>query len=306
MTTPTRRPLLCTLMVLLCATPAVADVGVQVPLPLLGGRLPTLPAPAVPAGAAIATASGPIAPLLLAPGVAPTPSPSPRVSDAQCAGVTPLECMVWEPAAQSEAPQAVPAAAGATVQILAAATPAQAGSLRAPGFGTWLFREETVIRWPRTPGAGYYNVQVYLGRRRVINAWPVGTRLRVPEPAIDQGRYYSWMVWPGFGPRDRAAYGPPLGRSVFGVILRPRVRYRTVAAGGVAGEVRPHVPFGRLRLRAPRALRSRVPAVIQLDVRGGFRLPLSRAEARRVRPVLVDRGPSPPAGLLGIRRARGE
>ena len=303
---PRRLLALSVLGALAAAGPAAADVAVHVPLPLLGGRLPTLPPPAVPAGAAIATASGPIAPLLLAPGVPPSPSPSPRVSDAQCAGVTPLECMIWEPAAQSEAPQVIPAAAGGAVPVLAAATPEQVGSLRSPDFGTWLLREQTVIRWPRTPGAGYYNVQVYLGRRRVINAWPTGTRLRVPEPAIDQGRYYSWMVWPGFGPRDRAAYGPPLGRSVFGVILRPRIRYRTVAAGGVAGEVRPHVPFGRLRLRAPRALSGRVPALVQLDRRGRFRLPLSRAEARRVRPLLVDRGPSPPAGLLGVRRPPGE
>ena len=55
------------------------------------------------------------------------------------------------------------------------------GGLRFPGPADWLPWQQPTLRWNATPGAGYYNVQVFRGQRRVLNAWSPDTRLRVPD-----------------------------------------------------------------------------------------------------------------------------
>jgi hypothetical protein len=143
-------------------------------------------------------------------------------------------------------------------------------------------------------------VQVFRGERRVLNAWTDATRLRVPRGVLRQGRAYVWTVWPGSGPRRAARYAAPIGRSTFAVTLRPRIVFRTPGTGrGTVAEVRPHIPFGTLRLTRPAGLSRRVPPTVTIDRRGRFSLPISSRSAERLGAILTDRGPMPPVGLRG-------
>jgi len=71
-----------------------------------------------------------------------------------------------------------------------------------------------VLAWPVVGRASYYDVQVYRGRRKVFEAWPVTARLVLPSSWVFRGRayrltrgIYTWYVWPGLGPRAAADYG---------------------------------------------------------------------------------------------------
>jgi hypothetical protein len=84
-----------------------------------------------------------------------------------------------------------------------------------------------MLRWATVRGAGYYNVQLYRGSRKVLSAWPGASRLQLHVRWNFRGRrerlvpgVYHWFVWPGRGPRSRASYGPMVGRSSFAVVRR--------------------------------------------------------------------------------------
>ena len=174
------------------------------------------------------------------------------------------------------------------------------GGLRFPGPADWLPWQRPTLRWTPAPGAGYYNVQIFRGTRRVMNAWSEDTRLRVPEGVLRQGRSYVWVVWPASGPRRAARYGTAVGRSTFAVTLRPRLVFHRPGSGrGTVAEVRPHIPFGTLHLRRPGTLSARVPRTVTLDARGRFVLPISTRAAERLGAALTGRGPTPPVGLRG-------
>jgi hypothetical protein len=68
------------------------------------------------------------------------------------------------------------------------------------------------LRWRPVPRAAYYNVQLWLRGRKVLSTWPAGPSLRLPR--LRAGTY-TWLVWPGVGPRARHRYGPLIGRSSF-------------------------------------------------------------------------------------------
>lgn len=313
-----RRPaVLLTAAALALPGTAVADVPVRVPTPFLGGPIWTPPA-------------------VDTPQVTGRPSPAPEALSDTCRGADPGDCLVLGPAAETDAaPLPVPgpggigtpgdgtgvetdpapdedtpdddgAARSLEVPAMPAAPPAGGdlaaayGDLVHPAAADWLMWQRPVLRWRARPGAGHYNVQIFRGPRRVLNAWTSATRLRVPRGVLDQGRSYVWAVWPGAGPRRTARYGPPVGRSTFAVTLRPRIVFRTPGAGrGTAGQVRPRIPFATIRLTRPRGLAGRVPAVVTLDRRGRLVLPISSRAAERLSAVLVDRGPAPPVGLRG-------
>ena len=116
---------------------------------------------------------------------------------------------------------------------------------------------------------------------------------------LKQGRTYVWVVWPANGPRRQASFALPVGRSTFAVTLRPRIVFRIRGRRAVNAEVRPHIPFGTLRLRRPDGLRARVPSVVTISRRGRFNLPISKRAAERLGAGLLDRGPEPPVGLRG-------
>jgi hypothetical protein len=82
-----------------------------------------------------------------------------------------------------------------------------------------------VLRWIASPGATYYNVQLYRGSKKVLSVWPRGNHLKMVRRWRFAGRrerllpgVYHWFVWPGRGPRRRAEYGPLIGRSSFVVV----------------------------------------------------------------------------------------
>jgi hypothetical protein len=93
--------------------------------------------------------------------------------------------------------------------------------LRSPRNGA-IVKVPPLLLWAGVPRATYYNVQVYRGSQKVLSAWPSRSRLRMRPRWVYQGRAfrmrkgaYRWWVWPGFGPRSKAAYGQLLGTGTF-------------------------------------------------------------------------------------------
>jgi hypothetical protein len=90
--------------------------------------------------------------------------------------------------------------------------PAAGASVVAPPLLTW-----TPVR-----RASYYNVQLFLGRHKVLSAWPVRPTLQLQSSwrfgghtyRLVPGRY-RWYVWPGFGARSARRFGPLVGRRSF-------------------------------------------------------------------------------------------
>jgi hypothetical protein len=308
---------------------ASADVEIEVPRGMLGGPIwaplpaltpdgvvpgPGRPSLAPPAGAGPCRGAAPGDCLVVGPGaeleVVPLPLPGPGVVGVPEDGTgvetdpppdedTP-EGVAEDPpegAVEQEAPAPpVPAVAPGPLELRRAF-----GRLLRPGPSDWLAWQRTTLVWRPVAGADYYNVQVFRGRRRVLNAWSADTRLPVPRGVLRQGRTYVWVVWPAAGPRRAARYGLPVGRSTFAVTLRPRIVFHRAGARGraVSAEVRPRIPFGTLRLRRPAGLARRVPAAVTIGRGGRFALPISKRAAERLGAVLVDRGPTPPVGLRG-------
>jgi hypothetical protein len=76
--------------------------------------------------------------------------------------------------------------------------------------------------WVASPGAHYYNVQLFRGAVKMLSVWPTKTSLALPRGWKYRGRRYRltqgtyrWYVWPGVGPKADAKYGPLLGASTF-------------------------------------------------------------------------------------------
>jgi hypothetical protein len=76
-----------------------------------------------------------------------------------------------------------------------------------------------LLRWSKVQGADYYNVQLLRDDKKVLSAWPTRARLQLKRRWEFEGRVrrmrpgtYEWNVWPGYGPRRRANYGPQIGR----------------------------------------------------------------------------------------------
>jgi len=70
-----------------------------------------------------------------------------------------------------------------------------------------------ILRWGRFRGAGYYNVQLFRGSRRIYAAWPTTHQVGLPKTwkwskhrfRLTPGRYH-WFVWAGLGARALAHY----------------------------------------------------------------------------------------------------
>jgi hypothetical protein len=102
------------------------------------------------------------------------------------------------------------------------ATPT-AAALLAPADGARVSAKRPVtLVWRTVAGASYYNVQVFRGGQKVLSTWPKRARVRLPRAwRYGNHRYrlipgtYRWYVWPGFGARSAAKYGPLLGEQTF-------------------------------------------------------------------------------------------
>ena len=93
--------------------------------------------------------------------------------------------------------------------------------LTSPRAGARL-RRPPLLDWASVPKATYYNVQLYLGSRKVFTAWPGRSSLRLKQTwpyqgglnRLKAGRYH-WFVWPGFGRRSKVDYGDLIGQASF-------------------------------------------------------------------------------------------
>jgi hypothetical protein len=79
-----------------------------------------------------------------------------------------------------------------------------------------------LLRWTSVRGAGYYNVQLFRGKRKILSAWPRLARLQLERRWRYEGRRhglapgrYRWYVWPGKGPRAANRYGERIGARSF-------------------------------------------------------------------------------------------
>ncbi|HEY1594003.1 MAG TPA: hypothetical protein VGF74_01305, partial [Thermoleophilaceae bacterium] len=81
-----------------------------------------------------------------------------------------------------------------------------------------------LLTWKKVKRARYYNVQLYLGRTKVMSKWPHTASLQIPPTWHYRGKtytltpgHYRWYVWPGFGSVSAHRYGDRIGRSSFRV-----------------------------------------------------------------------------------------
>ena len=286
------------------ASAAAADVRISVPSSLLGGRvapgnpLPP-PDPSDPPvdpndrdAGEIDLADPDFWPLVWPSEAAAIAAPAEVVFDCD-EDTNPTSCGIWGDDATTLSP------AGANVHAAGDPVPPSTTNpsrrLR-PAIGTWMVSQTPRLSWTPTSGASHYNVQIYLGSKRVASAWTTRPELVVPPRVIDQGRYYMWSVWPATGPRTRPTFGEQIGRSVFGVVLRPRVVFRATA-NGVRGEVRPRIPGGVLRVSGPADLMRRVPTRVRISPASRIVLRVSLRDAERLTFRLLDVGQRPPKGL---------
>src|SRR5262249_52157988 len=98
-------------------------------------------------------------------------------------------------------------AAGHVVRRTAYATPRRV--LCAPRPGARLgVHTRPLLSWRAARKASYYNVQLWVDRRKVGSWWPSRARLRLPSRWSSGGKVqrlergtYVWYVWPGRGSR---------------------------------------------------------------------------------------------------------
>jgi hypothetical protein len=94
-------------------------------------------------------------------------------------------------------------------------------ALLAPRGGARVTKPPLLV-WRRVARAGYYNVQLFRGKQKILSAWPTRTRLRLRARWKFSGRVrrltpgaYRWYVWPGYGVPSARKYGQLLGQSTF-------------------------------------------------------------------------------------------
>jgi hypothetical protein len=70
-----------------------------------------------------------------------------------------------------------------------------------------------ILRWGPVRGAGYYNLQLFRGSKRIYSVWPTRHQVGLPTGWRWSGRHfaltpgrYRWYVWAGFGDRKLARY----------------------------------------------------------------------------------------------------
>ena len=93
--------------------------------------------------------------------------------------------------------------------------------LLAPADGA-LLAGPPLLRWTKVRRADYYNVQLRRDGVKVLSRWPTEARLQLADRWRFAGRIphlvpgsYRWDVWPGFGRRVAATYGPRIGARSF-------------------------------------------------------------------------------------------
>jgi hypothetical protein len=106
-------------------------------------------------------------------------------------------------------------------KIQAPARKIATSALLAPRGGARVTKPPLLV-WRRVARAGYYNVQLFRGKQKILSAWPNRARLRLQARWKFAGRVrrltpgsYRWYVWPGYGVPSARNYGQLLGESTF-------------------------------------------------------------------------------------------
>jgi hypothetical protein len=101
-------------------------------------------------------------------------------------------------------------------------------ALLAPRAGARVTKPPLLV-WRRVARAGYYNVQLFRGKQKILSAWPTRARLQLRARWKFAGRVrrltpgaYRWYVWPGYGVPSARNYGQLLGQSTFVVARSAR------------------------------------------------------------------------------------
>jgi hypothetical protein len=98
------------------------------------------------------------------------------------------------------------------------------GSTLRPFIDTEVFQAPS-LTWAKKSKASYYNVQIYLGKSKVLSIWPKTTSLKLRSKwRFNRHSYslkpglYRWYVWPGVGRMAAHKYGALVGSSTFRVV----------------------------------------------------------------------------------------
>jgi hypothetical protein len=107
--------------------------------------------------------------------------------------------------------------------------------LKAPADGAKLNQIPKQFVWLADPKAAYYNLQLFAGgtllfkstavnSTKILSTWTTKAVLVFRSPWKWEGRsykmtkgVYTWYVWPGYGAREAAKYGPMMGSATFQV-----------------------------------------------------------------------------------------
>ena len=95
--------------------------------------------------------------------------------------------------------------------------------LLAPADGAELrAKKPQMFRWRAIQKASYYNIQLWRDGRKLLTTWPRTPKFRLPASWTNRGHryeltrgYYTWFVWPGFGPLAKGRYGDLAGHAQF-------------------------------------------------------------------------------------------
>jgi hypothetical protein len=69
------------------------------------------------------------------------------------------------------------------------------------------------LSWQRVRHARYYDIQIWSGSRKLAEAWPSKAHWQPPKAKLAGATHITWYVWPGFGSRSAANYGPEIGHA---------------------------------------------------------------------------------------------
>jgi hypothetical protein len=98
--------------------------------------------------------------------------------------------------------------------------------LYAPAEGA-IVRGPPLVAWDAVKRARFYNVQLWLGRVKLLSTWPTTSKLRLPRTWKFEGKRrslvdgrYKVFVWPAFGTPKSPDYGKLVGQVSF-VVKKP-------------------------------------------------------------------------------------
>jgi hypothetical protein len=138
---------------------------------------------------------------------------APGATEVRDDGLVPGTPYVWTVTAADAAGNAATGRATGTLAAVAAqgTSPTTKARTKAP----------PTLRWRSVSGATYYNIQLFRGTRRVLNAWPGHARYTLPKTWRYGGRThrllagrYAFFVWAGYGSPADHRYGKLLAKGM--------------------------------------------------------------------------------------------